>query len=95
MFQNLYFIEYTFNKYIITMKITTKYIWSNKNFNREQYQLLKQLLRAGDTWYVKSIDMFEINYNQILSEWHNIVSLGVNIIFLIWNYYIQYKTRTC
>lgn len=55
---------------------------SGKSFNREQYQLLKQLLRAGDTLYVKSIDRFGRNYNQILSEWRDIVSLGVDIVVL-------------
>ena len=29
---------------------------SGKNFDRPQYQTLKQILRKGDTLYIKSID---------------------------------------
>lgn len=55
---------------------------TGRNFNREQYQLLKQLLRTGDTLYVKSIDRLGRNYNQILAEWREITSLGVDIVVL-------------
>ncbi|WP_195986340.1 recombinase family protein [Clostridium sp. D53t1_180928_C8] len=55
---------------------------SGKNFEREQYQLLKRLLRDGDALYIKSIDRFGRNYQEILSEWRELTSMGVDIIVL-------------
>ncbi|WP_171253174.1 recombinase family protein, partial [Acinetobacter baumannii] len=34
---------------------------SGKNFQREQYQLLKRILRAGDVLYIHSLDRFGRN----------------------------------
>lgn len=55
---------------------------SGKNFDREQYKLLKLILRPGDCLYVKSIDRFGRNYHQILNEWHDITNSGVDIVIL-------------
>lgn len=55
---------------------------TGKDFNREQYQLLKKILRKGDLLYVKSIDRFGRNYQQILSEWREITSIGIDIVIL-------------
>lgn len=55
---------------------------SGKNFEREQYKLLKRILRPGDCLYVKSIDRFGRNYSQILNEWREITNLGVDIVVL-------------
>lgn len=55
---------------------------SGKNFEREQYKLLKRILRPGDCLYVKSIDRFGRNYSQILNEWREITNLGVDIAVL-------------
>lgn len=56
---------------------------TGKNFDREQYQLLKKILRKGDTLYVKSIDRFGRNYQQILSEWRELTScIGVDIVII-------------
>ena len=55
---------------------------TGKDFNREQYQLLKRILRRGDILYVKSIDRFGRNYQQILSEWRELTSNGIDIVIL-------------
>lgn len=55
---------------------------SGKDFNREQYQILKNALRNGDTLYVKSLDRFGRNYSQIIEEYSSIVDLGVNLVIL-------------
>lgn len=55
---------------------------SGKNFDRPQYQLLKNILRRGDTLYVKSIDRFGRNYHQIVDEWKELTSRGIDIVVL-------------
>lgn len=55
---------------------------SGKNFNREQYQLLKSILRQGDTLYVLSIDRFGRNYTEILNEWRELTSRNIDIVVL-------------
>lgn len=55
---------------------------SGKNFDRPEYQTLKKILRSGDTLYVKSIDRFGRNYNQIVAEWKELTSRGIDIVVL-------------
>ncbi|GGA36045.1 recombinase family protein [Psychrobacillus lasiicapitis] len=45
---------------------------SGKDFNRPQYQALKQCLREGDLLYIKSIDRFGRNSKEIKKEWEDI-----------------------
>lgn len=45
---------------------------SGKDFNREQYQVLKKALREDDILVIKSIDRLGRNYNMILEEWRDI-----------------------
>ena len=45
---------------------------SGKDFDREQYNLLKHNLREGDLLIVKSLDRFGRNYTMIVSEWEDI-----------------------
>ncbi|WP_341349285.1 recombinase family protein [Proteiniclasticum ruminis] len=45
---------------------------SGKDFNRSQYQALKQCLREGDMLYIKSIDRFGRNSKEIKKEWKDI-----------------------
>ena len=45
---------------------------SGKNFERDQYLLMKRFLREGDLLVVKSIDRFGRNYNMIIDEWRDI-----------------------
>jgi len=57
---------------------------SGKDFNREKYLQLKNvILRPGDVLVIKSIDRFGRNYNEILEEWGYIVKkLKVDIVVL-------------
>ena len=45
---------------------------SGKDFERPMYQALKMNLREGDRLYIKSLDRFGRNKEQILSEWQEI-----------------------
>lgn len=56
---------------------------SGKNFEREQYQLLKRVLRKGDVLYIHSLDRFGRNKEQILEEWNDITkSIQADIVVL-------------
>lgn len=53
---------------------------SGKDTNRPQYQALKQVLRSGDVVVIKSIDRLGRNYDDIKTEWNDIVNnIGANI----------------
>ncbi|MFC5775529.1 recombinase family protein [Ectobacillus antri] len=45
---------------------------SGKDFDREQYQLVKQMLREGDILYIHALDRFGRNKEDILNEWNAI-----------------------
>ena len=45
---------------------------SGKDFNREQYLVLKNALRENDLLVIKSIDRLGRNYNMIINEWIDI-----------------------
>lgn len=45
---------------------------SGKDFNRGQYQILKNALREDDLLVIKSIDRLGRNYNMIIEEWRDI-----------------------
>ena len=47
---------------------------SGKDFNRANYQILKQKLREGDLLIIKSIDRLGRNYDMIIEEWKEIVN---------------------
>ena len=56
---------------------------SGKNFNREQYQLLLKKLKKGDELYVKSIDRFERDYDEIQEQWRYLTrKIFVDIVVL-------------
>lgn len=56
---------------------------SGKDFNRSQYQALKQCLREGDLIYIKSIDRFGRNSKEIKKEWEEITqNIKADIIVL-------------
>ena len=42
---------------------------SGRNFERQEYQRLMKRIKEGDTLYVKSIDRFGRNYEEILEQW--------------------------
>lgn len=45
---------------------------SGKNFDRPQYQALKNVIRKGDLLYLDSLDRLGRNYDQIIKEWKEI-----------------------
>lgn len=45
---------------------------SGKDFQREQYQLLKMMLRKGDVLYIHSLDRFGRNKEEVVQEWNAI-----------------------
>ena len=56
---------------------------SGKNFNRDNYQILKRVLRKGDILYIHSLDRFGRNKDEILNEWKELTTeMQVDIIVL-------------
>ncbi len=56
---------------------------SGKDFNRPQYQRLKQKLKEGDILVIKSIDRLGRSYNDIQTEWRELIkSKGIDIVIL-------------
>ncbi|RAS90857.1 DNA recombinase (plasmid) [Priestia endophytica] len=56
---------------------------SGKNFNREQYQLMKRMIRKGDILYIHSLDRFGRHKEEILQEWNAITKgIGADIVVL-------------
>ena len=45
---------------------------SGKDFDRDQYQLMKRFLREGDIIYIDDLNRLGRNKDQILQEWHEI-----------------------
>lgn len=56
---------------------------SGKNFDREEYQKMKKVLKIGDTLYIKSIDRLGRNYDMIIDEWRDIThNIGADIVVI-------------
>lgn len=56
---------------------------SGKDFNRPEYQLLKnELLRSGDTLVIKELDRLGRNMEQIKVEWRELEEAGINLVVL-------------
>ena len=54
---------------------------SGKDFNREQYNTLKHILRENDLLVIKSIDRLGRNYEMIVNEWKDITkNIKVDIV---------------
>lgn len=56
---------------------------SGKDFQRENYQILKHKLKKNDLLIVKSIDRLGRNYEMIISEWSDITKRIQADIFVI------------
>ena len=67
--------------------VEDKYIYvdkeSGKDFNREQYQILKSQLRENDLLVIKSIDRLGRDYDMIIEEWRDITKNIKADIFVI------------
>ena len=56
---------------------------SGKDFEREQYQLLKNILRENDILVIQSIDRLGRNYEMIVNEWKEITkNIKADIVVL-------------
>jgi Site-specific recombinases, DNA invertase Pin homologs len=55
---------------------------SGKDFDREQYSLLKKILRSGDTLVIKELDRLGRNMTGIKKEWNYFLENKINIIIL-------------
>jgi DNA invertase Pin-like site-specific DNA recombinase len=55
---------------------------SGKNFNRPEYIMLKRVLREGDILFVKSLDRFGRNKQEILNEWKWLIDNKVDIVII-------------
>lgn len=56
---------------------------SGKDFEREQYQLLKNILREDDLLVIQSIYRLGRNYEMIVNEWKDITkNIKVDIVML-------------
>lgn len=56
---------------------------TGKDFDREQYQTMKLMLREGDCLYIDSLDRLGRNYDMIKEEWFYITKkVGCDIICL-------------
>ena len=56
---------------------------SGKDFEREQYQLLKNILREDDLLVIQSIDRLGRNYEMIVNEWKDITkNIKADIVVL-------------
>ncbi|MGH3042230.1 MAG: recombinase family protein [Gaiellaceae bacterium] len=56
---------------------------SGKSFDREQYQLLKRMIRKGDILFIHSLDRFGRNKEEILQEWNELTkNIQVDIVVM-------------
>lgn len=55
---------------------------SGKDFDREQYQLMKAQIRFQDTCVFTSLDRMGRSYQDILAEWSDLRSKGCDIVVL-------------
>ncbi|MDK8193163.1 recombinase family protein [Paenibacillus sp. UMB7766-LJ446] len=55
---------------------------SGKNFDRPEYQLLKRVMREGDTLFVKSINRFGRNKQEILREWQWMIDATIHVVVI-------------
>lgn len=70
-----------FGKFVVDKVFADK--MSGKNFDREEYQKMKKVLKIGDTLYIKSIDRLGRNYDMIIDEWRDIThNIGANIVVI-------------
>ncbi|MCR8982453.1 recombinase family protein [Brevibacillus laterosporus] len=53
---------------------------SGKDFERPDYKLLKRVLQAGDTVFIKEIDRFGRNKQEILKEWQWMVENKIDVV---------------
>ena len=56
---------------------------SGKNFEREQYQLLKRNMRSKDLLYLSSLDRLGRSYFEVVEQFHELINdIGIDIVVL-------------
>jgi DNA invertase Pin-like site-specific DNA recombinase len=56
---------------------------SGKDFNREEYQIMRRLIREGDEVYIDALDRLGRDYDSLIMEWKYITrEIGADIIVL-------------
>lgn len=56
---------------------------SGKDFDREEYQMMKRMLRKGDLLYIDSLDRLGRNYEGLIAEWKDITrNIGADVVAL-------------
>lgn len=56
---------------------------SGKDFERNGYKMLKsQLLRSGDTLYIKELDRLGRDYTQMKKEYAELIDRGINVVII-------------
>ena len=69
------------------LDLTDEFIYvdkqSGKDFERENYKLLKEILKKDDLLIIKSIDRLGRNYDMIINEWSEITKVIEADIFII------------
>lgn len=56
---------------------------SGKNFEREQYQLLKRNMRPNDLLYLSSLDRLGRSYFEVVEQYHELINdIGIDIVVL-------------
>lgn len=55
---------------------------SGKNFDRIEYQSMKQIIKLGDTLIIKELDRLGRDMDGIKAEWNELVSKGIQIVII-------------
>lgn len=55
---------------------------SGKNFNRKDYQLMKEVIKTGDTLVIKELDRLGRDMDGIKAEWNELSAKGVQIVIM-------------
>jgi DNA invertase Pin-like site-specific DNA recombinase len=73
--------EYAKNKNIIINRFFEEKA-SGKDFERQEYQSLKFILRHGDIIIITELDRLGRNMSQIKNEWQSLQKIGIDIIVI-------------
>lgn len=71
----------------LDVKFESRFIFeekqSGKNFDRPVYQAMKQVLRRGDTLYIKALNRLGRNKSEMMKEWEDIYkNIGADIVVI-------------
>lgn len=71
--------DYALKENIVIDRIFEEYA-SGKNFDRDIYKSLKNILKKGDILIIKELDRLGRHMGQIKTEWEYLQSIGIEII---------------